>query len=128
MTAKVIRRIVFGYTVDCFPGPLIVGCNQMKRKVERAGFDIAVSMEPLSELPPETDVLFVPLELAELAQQIAPQCRIEALDNFLNHPLYNALIAQLKEGREWSAAQRTAHVTNEEEGYIATYRGYQRIG
>ncbi len=37
--AQVVRRIAFGYTIDAFPGMLIVACHQLKRKLERAGQD-----------------------------------------------------------------------------------------
>ena len=128
MTARLVKRIVFGYTVDCFPGLLIVGCNQLKRKVQRAGFAIAVSMEPLTALPPDSDILCVPPELVALAQEVAPHCRIEALYNYLNHPAYNVLIEQLRAGHEWTAARLTERVTDADEGEIMTYRGYERIG
>ncbi|MBI1800728.1 MAG: hypothetical protein HYR71_03755 [Chloroflexi bacterium] len=125
--ARPLKRIVFGYTLDGFPGLLIVGYNQLKRKLERARFDIAMSLCPLSDLPAEVDVLFVPAELAEAARQAAPASRIEALDSFMNHPAYNLLIQQLVEGREWTALKRPAEPPSDEEGYIVRYRGYERI-
>jgi mannitol-specific phosphotransferase system IIBC component len=130
MTARFVRRIVFGYTIDCFPGLLIVGCNQLKRKLERAGFVVTVSMEPLTALPVETDILIVPSELGELARQAASHSHIEVVDNFLNHPIYNTLIAQFNEGQVWTAARKepNTQIPDESEGQIVTYQGYQRIG
>lgn len=127
MIPRCVKRIVFGYTVDCFPGLLIVGCNQLKRKIERAGFDVAVSMEPLTALPTDTDILCVPPELLKAAQQTT-DCRIEVIDHYLNHPTYNTVIAQLKAGHEWTAARRSERMTSADDGEIMTYRGYERIG
>ena len=121
-----LRRIAFGYTLDAFPGNLIVACHQLKRKLERAGFSVVVATCPLSALPPDTDIVFVPEALAEAARQAAPQCRIEVLDHLLNHPAYNALVAQLAEGGEWSA-ERLAAPADPDAGEIQTYRGYERV-
>ena len=120
-----VRRIVFGYDIDFFPGLLIVGCNQLKRKIARAGFDVAVGTFPLDGLPPDVDIIFVPSELAAAAQKMAPQCRIESLDSFLNHPAYNRLVEQLGQGVEWTARRKVPQ--NDDEGQIVQYRGYQRI-
>ncbi len=91
------RTIVFGFTLDVFPGLLIVGYNQMKHKVAEAGINARVSMSALGDLPPGVDVLFVPPELEQVARAAAPGARVEVLDNFLNYPGYNTLV------EAWSA-------------------------
>ena len=88
--------VVFGYSLDLLPGLLIVGYNQFKHKAVEAGLNVTVSLAPLNNLPPQAAVLFVPRELAELAQQTAPNCHIEVLDNFLNQPIYNEIIKRLR--------------------------------
>jgi hypothetical protein len=93
--ARCVKTIVFGYTLDVFPGPLIIGYNQLKHKIEEAALGVSVKMLPLSDLPAEVDYLFVPLELAEAARQAAPHSRVEALDSFLNHPSYNTVVEEL---------------------------------
>lgn len=123
---RVLKRIVFGYSVDCFPGTLIIGHNQLKRKLIRAGFDVTVSMAPLKDLPPDVDILFVPPELAEAARQVACHCQVEVLETFLNHPLYDTLINKL-DGTEWVARRLTEHPPEAESGQIVRYRGYERI-
>ncbi len=123
---RILKRIVFGYSADCFPGQLIVGHNQLKRKLVRAGFDVTVSMAPLKDLPPDVDILFVPPELAEAARPAASHCQVEVLETFLNHPLYDALIKKL-DGTEWIARRLTDHPPAEESGQIVRYRGYERI-
>ncbi len=123
---RILKRIVFGYSADCFPGQLIVGHNQLKRKLVRAGFDVTVSMAPLKDLPPDVDILFVPPELAEAARPAASHCQVEVLETFLNHPLYDALLKQLEEGRDWTAA-KLEPAPADESGQIVRYRGYERI-
>jgi hypothetical protein len=89
------KQVVFGFTLDVFPGMLIVGYNQFKRKAAEAGLQAQVRLMNLSDVPADVDVLFVPPELAEAARRAAPHSRVEALDNYLNHPSYNGLIEAL---------------------------------
>jgi mannitol-specific phosphotransferase system IIBC component len=124
---RILRRIVFAYTVDFFPGMLILGHNQLKRMLARNGFDVKVSMAPLNDLPPDVDMVFVPPELAEAARQAVPHGRVEVLESPLNHPRYDALIRQLGEGIEWTAARVVEQASTEESGQMVRYRGYERI-
>ncbi|MBI5029376.1 MAG: hypothetical protein HZB51_02525 [Chloroflexi bacterium] len=124
---RVLRQIVFGYTIDCFPGSLILGHHQLKRMIERAGFDVKVEMLPLTELPPNVDILIVPAELAEPSRQFASQCHVEILHDMANHPMYGDLIRQLEAGTAWSAARMVEPTSAEDGGQIMRYRGYERI-
>ena len=124
---RILKRIVFGYTVDFFPGNLILGYNQLKRMLARAQFDVKVNLAPLNDLPPHTNIVFVPPELVETARRAAPSCQIEALASFLNDPHYDALIRQLEEGTEWTAAKIADQTSAEDSGEIVNYRGYERI-
>ncbi len=121
-----LRRIAFGYTLDNFPGALIVGQHQLTRKLERAGFDVAVSFCPLNDLPADTDILIVAPELVPAACQAAPHSHVQIVENFINHPAYDELIEQLQAGKEWMAA-RLADRPVTEGGKILHYRGYERI-
>jgi hypothetical protein len=95
------KQIVFGYTLDVFPAMLVVACEQLKRKVARAGADAHVQMLPLTELPADTFVLFVPPILVDAAHQAAPGARIEALGEMVNLRVYDALVEELsKENKE----------------------------
>jgi len=71
---------------------LIIGYHQFKNKIADAGIQATVRMLPLGDLPPGVDVLFVPRELAAAAALAAPHSRIEVLDTFQNHPVYNSLV------------------------------------
>ncbi len=91
------RKIVFGFTLDVFPGLLIVGYEQVKRKVAEEGLGVQVMMARLNDLPPNVHTLFVPLELEQAARQAAPDARVVALDDLVSHPMYDALIQELKD-------------------------------
>lgn len=122
-----LRRIVFGYTVECFPGMLILGYNQLKRMLARAEFDVKVNLAPLNDLPADTDILFVPPELLESARCAASNARVDALEDYLNHPAYTALIQQISEGVEWRACKITEQPASDQNTQIVRYRGYERI-
>jgi mannitol-specific phosphotransferase system IIBC component len=123
---RLIHRIGFGYALDFMPAALIVGFNQLRRKLERAGFSVVISLEPLSALPAGLDILFVPPELEATARAVAPQLPIVVVANFLNHPSYSELIRRLAEGREIYALpvedERPASGA-----VVERYRGYERI-
>jgi PTS system mannitol-specific IIC component len=89
-------RIVFGFTLDVFPGNLIIGYNQFKHKLADAGVDAVVSLTALDEVPHDVSVLFVPTELAEAGRNAAPTAQLILLDTFLNHPAYPQVIAELE--------------------------------
>ncbi len=125
-TAKLIRKIGVGYALDFMPAPLLVGFNQLRRKLERAGFKVQVALVPLNELPPDLDVLFVPTEIEQIARKAAPDKWIIALDSYLNHPAYSELVKRLQDGQEIYALPAEEEQT-ESGGVIVRYRGYERI-
>jgi len=122
----VIRRIVFGYSLNHFPSTIILGHNQLKRMLERACFAIKVTMAPLTDLPPDVDILFVPLELEQAAQAVLATARVYVVEDMVNHPSYTILVQQLAEGVALTAARRDEHTAENAENII-TYRGYQRV-
>jgi hypothetical protein len=89
-------RVVFGYTYDVFPGLLIVGYNQMKRKLSNAGIDAIVSMLPLADLPARVDYLLVPPDLGDAAARSAPTSTVLRIENFMNNPQYNEVVEALR--------------------------------
>lgn len=88
--------IIFGFTLEIFPAMVILGCEQMKRKVADAGLRAQVKMARLDDLPADTRVLIVPPTLVEAAQQAAPQARVVALTEMVNAPAYDVLLDELK--------------------------------
>ena len=125
-TAKLIRSIGFGYALDFMPAPFLVGFNQMRRKLERAGFTVNVSLVPLSDVPSDIDILFVPAHLESNARKAAPGKWIIALDTYLNHLSYADVLNRLEDGSEIYALRANAGGT-ESGSEIVRYRGNLRI-
>jgi mannitol-specific phosphotransferase system IIBC component len=123
---RLLRRIVFGYTVECFPGMLILGYNQLKRMLARGEFDVKINLAPLNDLPSDTDILFVPPELREPAEHVT--CvQVQVLEDYLNHPAYTALMQQLNDGVGWRACKIAEPPAPEQNSQSVRYRGYERI-
>ena len=127
MNPRLIRRIVFGYTVDSFPGMLILGQHQLKRKIERAGFDILVTFLPLDDLPSDTDILFVLPALEQMARRAVPDSIVYVVEDFVNNPEYDQVIEKLLVGTDWTAKQLSDRPPEDEGGEIVRYRGYERL-
>jgi hypothetical protein len=66
-TPRLIKKIAVAYDLNALPLTLIQSYNVLRRRIERAGFKIEAIMRPLTDLPPEVDVVFVPEERAEAA-------------------------------------------------------------
>jgi mannitol-specific phosphotransferase system IIBC component len=124
---QLLRRIVFGYTVDCFPSQLILGHNRLKRMLERAGYNINVSMCPLDDIPLGADIVFVPKQLEEQAHRTAAHGQVRACEDFVNQPMYDDLIKLLGEGRKWTAPLIVQDSQDDSTGKIKRYRGYEQI-
>ncbi len=86
------KIFVFGFTVDVCPSLLFIGYEQMRSRIAQAGLDIEVKLSNLSELPPNTHTLFVPSELKEMAQKMAPECRVVVLQDLINNPIYDEFV------------------------------------
>ena len=124
--AKLIKKIAIGYQLPAMPSFLIQGLLLLRSKLARAEFQVEVALCPLNQLPPDTDILFVPAELVDLAGQVAsPQTQVIPLTAATaQQPAYNELLERLKAGQELYAALREG---SEAEGGVIRYRGYTRI-
>jgi hypothetical protein len=124
--ARLVKKIVIGYQLPTMPSFLIQGLLLLRSKLARAGFQVEVALCPLNQLPADTNILFVPVELVDLAGQAASQQTqvIPLTATTAQQPAYNELLERLKVGQELYAAVRAE---SESEGDIIRYRGYTRI-
>jgi hypothetical protein len=77
---RLVRKVVVGYDLVALP-PALIRCFMLLRsKIQRAGWQVEVGLRPLSELPPDTDVLFVSKSLVDAARRALPQAEILPLD------------------------------------------------
>lgn len=99
-------RIVFGFTLDIFPAALILGFEQLRKRIAEAGLKYKVEMSLLNELPSEMVMLFVPRELAGSARQLFSGDKVQALDDLVNNSAYDKLVEQLKGERTLSGGEK----------------------
>ena len=133
---RVVRRIVWGYAVGVLPVPWLMGYKRLKALLERERLAIRVDLLPLTSLPDEVDLLFVPDELAEDAGAAAPAARVIALGGRPQHAVFQSLVEQLRAGTELrpppsappeQAADDVAAEQSRPRGTIVRYQGWQRI-
>jgi hypothetical protein len=131
---RVVRRIVWAYEAGVLPGSWLMGCKRLKALLERAGFGIRVDMLPLTELPVDADVVFVPEALDEAARAAAPAARVIALAGRPEQEVFDALVAELRAGTELTAPPSAAASDEGVDapgtaprGTVVRYRGWERI-
>ncbi len=122
---RVLRRVVVGYSVDYFPGALILAHHSLQAKLARAGYAVAVTLAPLHELPEGVDILLTPPELAEAARRAAPDALHVSLETHAHHPFYDRLMEELAAGEVWTAERLTERPAGQ--GEVMVYRGYERV-
>lgn len=130
---RLVKKIVVTYELSALPPALIRSFSLLRRKLERAGFKIDVLMRPLSQLPPDTDVLFVPIDMQEVAQQAASEgMYLLPFDITTSHqPVFDTLLQQLQTGTEFYALlaekKRDRDDSGEPRGIMMRYRGHEKI-
>ncbi len=101
---RVVRRIAWGYEVGVLPVPWLMGYKRLRAVIERAGFAIRVDLLPLTGLPPDTDLLFVPDALDDAARQAAPEARVVCVGERPTPEVFQTLVDQLRAGVELTVA------------------------
>jgi hypothetical protein len=145
---RVVRRIVWGYEVGVLPVPWLMGSKRLKAALERAGFAIRVDLLPLTGLPPDTDLLFVPDALADAARRAAPDAHVVCVDERPGPEVFQTLVDQLRAGVDLTVASDEAADAAEDaappaepalgsdqprpppappRGKVVRYRGWERI-
>lgn len=123
---RVVEKIVFGYE-NAVPAALLVGFEQLKHKLKRAGLNVRVTFLPLHNLPDDVDVLLVAEDAVAAARKHAPDAEVIALQQYRNSPIYSTLVEQLQEGVELRAETEDGNGTTSEQSRTTKYRGYRKI-
>jgi hypothetical protein len=99
----------------------------LRGKLARKRYKVEVILCPLSQFPADTDVLFVPGELLEAAQQAASEAAwVAPLDAAKTHQVvFDELVQRLEAGQGMYALSVDEQSRG---GVIVRYRGNQRIG
>jgi PTS system mannitol-specific IIC component len=89
-----VKKIIFA--CDAGMGSSAMGATKLKKKLKEAGLDIAVQHSPVSEVPPNADIVICHVELKDRAAAACPGARLITITDFLGAPEYDTLIAELK--------------------------------
>jgi PTS system mannitol-specific IIC component len=93
-----VRHIVFA--CDAGMGSSAMGATTLRKKFQQAGLtDLEISHAPVSEIPPQAQIIVTHEELRERAKTAAPQARVVTIKNFLGAPEYDSLVAEFVASR-----------------------------
>ncbi|WP_019318307.1 PTS mannitol transporter subunit IICB [Streptococcus mutans] len=116
ITTDNIHQIIFA--CDAGMGSSAMGASILRDKVKKAGLDISVSNQAISNLQDTANTLIVTQEeLADRAGQKTPRAVHVAVDNFLATSKYNDIIASLTNGKA-SGSENAAHSTQADSAEI----------
>ncbi|HDR6289172.1 TPA: PTS mannitol transporter subunit IICBA [Bacillus cereus] len=91
---KNVSKIIFA--CDAGMGSSAMGASILKNKVQKAGLNIAVSNTSINNLPTDADIVITHQDLTDRAKAKLPDTTHISVDNFLNSPKYDELLALLK--------------------------------
>lgn len=93
-TNKNVSTIFFA--CDAGMGSSAMGASLLRKKVKEVGLDIEVKNLAIRNLPGDAEIVITHQDLTETAKPKAPDAEHISVDNFLNSPKYDELIARLK--------------------------------
>jgi hypothetical protein len=127
---RLIKKVAVGYDLTALP-PAIIRCfTVLRSKLERAGYTIEVGMRPVTDLPPDLDVLFVSGELADRARQALPGGEVKLLRLQTGHQVaFDEFMHELETGQKQGARPAPAGEGQSDSPRrdIQRYRGHERI-
>ncbi|MDR1808167.1 MAG: PTS mannitol transporter subunit IICBA [Propionibacteriaceae bacterium] len=89
-----VSKIAFA--CDAGMGSSAMGATMLRKKLKAAGLDgIEVIHCPVSEIPPDAQVIVTHRELAQRAGLASPNAEVIAITNFMGAPEYDTLVADL---------------------------------
>lgn len=94
--ASSVDTIVFA--CEAGMGSSIMGVNALKKKLKQANLNIQVVHKPVRGVPANAQVIVTHKGLATMARQQAPNAVVIAFSQFLNDPVFDRLVAELKAG------------------------------
>lgn len=79
-------------------GSSIMGVNAFKRKLKQANLSITVVHKPVRSVAADAKVVIAHKGLAEFARKQAPNAVVIAFSQFINDPVFDRVINELKAG------------------------------
>lgn len=94
VTATDVNKVVFA--CDAGMGSSAMGASLLRDKFKKANIDIEVTNTAINNLPSDADIVVTHKDLTERAKNKLPNAQHISVENFLNSPKYEELVAQLK--------------------------------
>ncbi len=92
-----IRSIVFA--CDAGMGSSAMGASVLRDKLRKAGVEgVTVVNKAVANLQDDVDLVISQRELTDRARKHAPSSRHVSVDNFMNSPVYDSVVQEVKEG------------------------------
>jgi PTS system mannitol-specific IIC component len=96
LTATTVRAIVFA--CDAGMGSSAMGATVLRNKIKKAGItDVTVVNQAIANLTGDADLVITQRELTNRARQKSPNSTHVSVDNFMNSPKYDEVVALLQE-------------------------------
>ncbi|MCG8350774.1 MAG: hypothetical protein MI924_23635 [Chloroflexales bacterium] len=86
-------------------GSSVMGVNALKKKLKQAGLKVNVVHKPVRSVPSDAKVIVVHKGLSDLARKHAPSAVVVAFSQFLNDPVFDKIVQNLKAGNDITEAQ-----------------------
>lgn len=77
-----------------------MGVNALKKKLKQAGVKVNVVHKPVRSVPASAKVVVAHKGLADFARKQAPNAVVIAFSQFLNDPVFDQLVQELKSGAD----------------------------
>jgi mannitol-specific phosphotransferase system IIBC component len=103
VAASDVKKIVFA--CEAGMGSSLIGANQLKKKIKKAGLDVAVEHSPARAIPEDAQIVIAHKGLANVAREQAPWAVVIAFTNFVNNPIYDQLVKALQKGVRIAGAE-----------------------
>jgi len=81
-------------------GSSIMGVNALKKKLKQANLNVNVIHKPVRAVPTDAKVVVAHKGLADFARKQAPNAVIISFSQFLNDPVFDKLVQNLKAGAD----------------------------
>ncbi|WP_037285141.1 PTS mannitol transporter subunit IICBA [Saccharibacillus sacchari] len=105
-----VEKIVFA--CDAGMGSSAMGASSFRKKVKAAGLPINVTNTAIENIPADADIVVTQENLTSRARAKAPNAHHVSIDNFINNPVYEDLIEELKASQSGaSPAERNTTAT-----------------
>ncbi|OWA35300.1 PTS mannitol transporter subunit IICBA [Saccharibacillus sp. O16] len=105
-----VEKIVFA--CDAGMGSSAMGASSFRKKVKAAGLPINVTNTAIENIPSDADIVVTQQNLTDRARAKAPNAHHVSIDNFINNPVYEDLIEELKASQAGeSPAERNTTAT-----------------